>query len=83
MLYILLNLTWQSNNVFLRICLKNFLIRILLLTFILIELDLRAIDKEREEEVEAIDLIFCLIVVDYTRFVISNACYNKDCICED
>jgi len=54
-----------------------------LLTFISIELDLRAIDKEREEEVEAIDLIFCLIVVDCTRFVISNACYNRDCICED
>jgi hypothetical protein len=83
MLYILLNLTWQSNNVFLRICLKNFLIRILLLTFILIELDLRAIEKKKKEEAKAIDLIFRLIVVNCIEFAIDNAYYNRNCTCED
>jgi len=52
-------------------------------TFKLIRLDLRAIDKEREEEARAIDLIFRLVVVNCTRFASNNIYYNKDCICED
>jgi len=46
-------------------------------------LDLRATNEGREEEIEAIDFIFRLIVVDCTRFATSNACCDRDCTCED
>jgi len=59
------------------------LIKILLLTFVLIKLDLRAIDKERKEEARAINLIFRLIIVNYIEFTIDNVYYNKDCTCDN
>jgi len=83
MLYIFPTLTWQFGDVFLRIHLKNFLIRTLSSTSKLMRLDLRATNEGREEEIEAIDFIFRLIVVDCTRFATSNACCDRDCTCED
>jgi len=83
MLYIFLTLTWQSSDVFLRTYSKNLLIRTLSSTSRSIELNLRAIDEEREEEAEAIDLMFRLVIAGCTRSILDSACCDRDCIYED